>query len=147
MDFNKVIIAGRLTKDPEVRTTTSGQTVATLSVATGSVFKNAAGEKQEKTEFHSVVVWGKTAENCGQYLVKGQELLVEGRLETRSWDAPNGEKKFRTEIIAENVQFGAKPRQAGASGYDRPAPAKGPSAPAGEPTVEEEEIKIEDIPF
>jgi len=145
MDFNKVIIAGRLTKDPEVRTTTGGQSVASLSVATGRTFKNAAGEKQEKTEFHSVVAWGKTGELCGQYLVKGQEVLVEGRLETRSWDAPNGEKKFRTEIIAENVSFGSKPR--GGQGGDYASSAKSQPAPGNAPAVEEEEIKIEDIPF
>lgn len=145
MDFNKVIIVGRLTRDPEVRATTGGQSVATVSVATGRTYTNKAGEKQEKTEFHNVVVWGRLAEICGQYLVKGQEVLFEGRLETRTWEAQDGQKRTRTEIVAENMQLGSKSRGGAPSegGY-KPSPK---SAPTPEAPADEEEIKIEDIPF
>lgn len=154
MDFNKAIIVGRLTKDPETRTTTSGQTVATFSVATGTVFTNKAGEKQEKTEFHNIVAWGKVGEICGQYLTKGQEVLIEGRIETRSWDDPSGQKKYRTEINVENMRMGAKSRGGEGGGFSKPgagssAPSRPSGAPANEPAGmnDEEEIKIEDIPF
>jgi single-strand DNA-binding protein len=148
MDFNKVIIVGRLTRDPEVRTTTGGQSVATVSVATGRTYTNKAGEKQDKTEFHNVVVWGRLAEICGQYLVKGQEVLFEGRLETRVWEGQDGQKRSRTEIIAENMQLGSKGR-GGEGGNYQPRPnANKDSAPAPESEpLDEEEIKIEDIPF
>ena len=154
MDFNKVIIVGRLTKDPEVRTTTSGQSVTSISVATGRVWNNNAGERQEKTEFHSIVAWGKLAEICGQYLVKGQEVLFEGRLETRSWEGQDGQKRSRSEIVAENMQMGSKSRGAAAGGnYEKPsassAPRENSPAPAQSKESEnfEEEIRIEDIPF
>lgn len=155
MDFNKVIVVGRLTKDPEVRTTTSGQSVTSISVATGRVWNNNAGERQEKTEFHNIVAWGKLAEICGQYLVKGQEVLFEGRLETRNWEGQDGQKRSRTEIIAENMQMGAKSKGTGNSGsYEKPAntsaaPHESHSAPAPAKENEnfEEEIRIEDIPF
>lgn len=149
MNFNKAIIIGRVTKDPEVRSTPSGQTVATLSVATNRTWNNSSGEKQEKTEFHNVVVWGKLAEICGQYLVKGQEVMFEGRLETRSWEGQDGQKRSRTEIIAENMQLGAKPRGGNFSGNENYAKnsTEKTSAPASAPTNDEEEIRIEDIPF
>lgn len=154
MDFNKVIVVGRLTKDPEVRTTTSGQSVTSISVATGRVWNNNAGERQEKTEFHNIVAWGKLAEICGQYLVKGQEVLFEGRLETRNWEGQDGQKRSRTEIIAENMQMGAKSKGTGGSGsYEKSASAGAPheshSAPVPTKKSEnfEEEIRIEDIPF
>lgn len=155
MNFNKAIIIGRVTKDPEIRTTPSGQSVATLSVATNRVWNSNSGERQEKTEFHNVVAWGKLAEICGQYLVKGQEVMFEGRMETRTWEGQDGQKRSRTEIIAENMQMGAKSRGTGESGsYAKPAGnASAPqenhseSAPAKESENFEEEIRIEDIPF
>lgn len=153
MNFNKVIIVGRVTKDPEVRSTPSGQSVATLSVATNRTWNSNSGEKQEKTEFHNVVVWGKLAEICGQYLTKGQEVLFEGRLETRTWEGQDGQKRSRTEIIAENMQMGSKPRGggdfAGSGNYNKSAPAKtSATSNATENSVgDDEEIRIEDIPF
>ncbi|MFA6897010.1 MAG: single-stranded DNA-binding protein [Patescibacteria group bacterium] len=155
MNFNKAIIIGRVTKDPEVRTTPSGQSVATLSVATNRVWNSNSGERQEKTEFHNVVAWGKLAEICGQYLVKGQEVMFEGRMETRTWEGQDGQKRSRTEIIAENMQMGAKSRGTGDSGnYAKPAGSTSApqenhseSAPAKESENFEEEIRIEDIPF
>ena len=157
---NKVIIIGRLTRDPELRTTSSGQTVANLSVATSRQWKDQSGQKQEKTDFHSVVAWGRQGEVIGQYFIKGQEIYVEGRLETRSWDdKETGKKMYRTEIILEKFEFGAKPGggQGGYSGgqqQSRPAarPAAAPHEKKEEeiPTInldDEQEIRIEDVPF
>ena len=150
MNFNKAIIIGRVTKDPEVRTTAGGQSVASLTVATNRVWNSNSGERQEKTEFHNVVVWGKLAEICGQYLTKGQEVLFEGRLETRTWEGQDGQKRSRTEIIAENMQMGSKSKGAGAgSSYEKPSgpsPIEPDNSRENTP-VEEEEIRIEDIPF
>jgi len=171
MNFNKAIIIGRVTRDPEIRTTPNGQTVASIGVASNRVWNSNTGERQEKTEFHNIVAWGKLAEICGQYLVKGQLVLFEGRLETKTWEGQDGAKKSRTEIVAENMQMGPKARsqEGGASPYQNRENAQ--SAPENNPqsnerTVQtepqnkqsdnnqnnkennnEEEIKIEDIPF
>jgi single-strand DNA-binding protein len=103
---NKVIIVGRLGGDPEVRYTPGGQAVAKLSVATSENWNDKQGQKQERTEWHRVVVWGKMAEVCGQHLSKGRQVYVEGRLQTRSWDdKATGQKKYSTEIVAQTVQF------------------------------------------
>lgn len=148
MNFNKAIIIGRVTKDPEVRTTSGGQSVASISVATNRVWNSNSGERQEKTEFHNIVAWGKLAEICGQYLVKGQEVMFEGRLETRTWEGQDGQKRSRTEIVAENMQMGAKSRGQG-EGYEKTSTPSKEQEPSQEPPVssDEEEIKIEDIPF
>jgi single-strand DNA-binding protein len=103
--MNRVLIMGNLGADPELRHTTSGTPVTTLSVATTHAFTDKDGQAQETTEWHRVVVWGKQAENCVQYLGKGRAVLVEGRLATRSWEDQNGEKRYQTEIIASTVQF------------------------------------------
>ncbi len=167
MNFNKAIIVGRLTRDPEVRTTPNGQSVASISVATNRVWTNTSGEKQEKTEFHNVVAWGKLAEICGQYLTKGQLVLFEGRLETRSWEGQDGVKRSRTEIIAENMQIGPRARggEEGDAYYQVGQPAEktessqtdevrsseGQDTDGGSSEKKdedaEEEIKIEDLPF
>lgn len=149
MNFNKVIIIGRVTKDPEIRTTSGGQSVASLSVATNRVWNSNSGERQEKTEFHNVVAWGKLAEICGQYLTKGQEVLFEGRLETRTWEGQDGQKRSRTEIVAENMQMGSKSRGAGAGGgYEKSSESSQPQQQTPSKTAsDEEEIRIEDIPF
>ena len=97
------MIIGNMTRDPEVKTTPSGQTVANFSVATNLVWTDQSGQKQEKAEFHNIVAWRKLADICGQYLKKGGKVYVEGRLQTRSWDDQTGNKKYRTEIIADNV--------------------------------------------
>lgn len=102
---NKVIIVGRLGKDPEVRTVSGGNTVATMTIATSENWTDRDGQKQERTEWHRVVVWGKLAELCGKYLSKGRQAYVEGRLQTRSWEDQQGVKKYTTEIVANTVQF------------------------------------------
>jgi single-strand DNA-binding protein len=161
MNVNKVIIVGRLTRDPELRTTTSGQTVTSIGVATNRYWTNKAGQKQDKTEFHNIILWGRLAEIAGQYLVKGQEAYFEGRLESRSYKGKDGVDRKVTEIIAENMQLGSKAQGAGGGSYSprsaqgsAPATSQGvQSAPAEEiPTInlDEEmasEVKIEDVPF
>lgn len=113
MYLNKALIIGNLTRDPEVKSLPSGITVASFSVATNRVWKDKNGAKQENTDFHNVVIFGRQAEIVGQYLKKGSSVLVEGRMQTRSWDAQDGSKKYRTEIVADRVQFG--PRREGGS--------------------------------
>ena len=155
MNFNKAIIIGRVTKDPETRTTPNGQTVASIGVASNRVWNTNNGEKQEKVEYHSIVAWGKLAEICGQYLTKGQLVLFEGRLETRTWDGQDGIKRSKTEIIAENMQMGPRPRsqEDGSTYQTKKEPAQNntsqnqTSEQAPENASSDEEIKIEDIPF
>jgi single-strand DNA-binding protein len=145
MYLNKVIIIGNLTRDPELKSLPSGIQVANIGVATNRVWKDKEGNKQENTEFHNVVIFGRQAETTAQYLRKGSSVLIEGRLQTRSWEA-DGIKKYRTEIIAESVQFG--PRKEGVSTQSSPT-TNSQVAPKEEDTVEypEEEINPEDIPF
>ncbi len=154
MYLNKAIIVGNLTRDPELKALPSGMQVASMSIATNLVYKNKAGEKQEQVEFHNVVVFGRQAETAAQYLKKGQQAMIEGRIQTRSWDdKKSGEKKYRTEIVADRVQFGAKPAgsqpaSGGGGSVGRPvAPAT--SKPAVEPGFEDfaGDINPEDIPF
>jgi len=102
---NKVIVVGRLGADPEVKTVTGGQNVARLSVATSENWTDKQGQKQERTEWHRIVVWGKLAELCGKYLSKGRQVYVEGRLQTRQWEDQQGQKRYTTEIVANTVQF------------------------------------------
>jgi len=103
---NKVILVGRLGKDPEVRSTPSGTTVAKFSLATDERFTDKNGEKQERTEWHNIVAWGKLGEICGQYLKKGKLIYIDGSIRTDSWDdKESGQKKYRTEIIAQNMQM------------------------------------------
>lgn len=145
--LNRVTILGNVTRDPETRTTTTGQTVVSFSVATSRRWKDqASGELKEATEFHNCVAWAKLAQTVGTYVRKGSKLYVEGRLQTRSWDDPSGVKKYRTEIIADNVilldKKGEGPAAASASAA---SPAADETAQPATPT--EEEINIEDIPF
>lgn len=157
MNVNKVILVGRLTRDPEVRTTPSGQTVAAIGLATGRTWTDKQGQKQEKTEFHNVVMWGRTAEVAGQYLVKGQEIFVEGRLESRKYTGKDGVERKTTDVIVESFQFGSKPQGASRGNYSAPAAQKPsasqPQAPKEEqiPTInlddEQGEVRIEDVPF
>jgi single-strand DNA-binding protein len=102
--INKVIIVGRLGQDPETKNV-SGNTVARLSVATSENWVDKEGQKQERTEWHRVTIWGKLAENCGKYLSKGRQVYVEGKLQTRSWEDQQGQKRYATEIVANTVQF------------------------------------------
>lgn len=105
MSMNIAIVAGNLGRDPEVRVTPSGRAVATLSVATNESWTDQEGNRQERTEWHRVVVWGKQAENCGQYLSKGRQVCVQGRIQTRKWTDQNGQDRYTTEIVAQRVDF------------------------------------------
>lgn len=102
---NKVIIVGRLGADPEVKTVNGGKEVARLSVATSESWNSQDGQRQERTEWHRIVAWGKLAELCGKYLSKGRQVYLEGRLQTRSWEDDQGQKRFATEIVANTIQF------------------------------------------
>jgi len=156
MYINKAILYGNLTRDPELRSLPSGIAVCSFSVATNRVWKDKNGAKQESTDFHNIVVFGRQAETVNQYLKKGSGVYVEGRIQTRSWDdKTSGEKKYRTEIVADRVQFGPK---SGSGGGSAPSSAQAADAPKGkgkpEPkenlaTIEypEEDINPEDIPF
>ena len=164
MNLNKVIIIGRLTRDPEAKTTPSGQMVCNLSLATNRVWNNQGNEKQEATEFHNVVLWRRLAEIASQYLKKGSLALIEGRLQTRSWQDQTGVKKYRTEIVAESMQLGPRSSNAGTaynpnqSNFTNQSQNKEnqPKQQQKEleddiPVIEEkkdnEEINVEDIPF
>lgn len=152
MSLNRAQVIGNMTRDPEVRTTSSGQSVANFSVATNMSWTDPQGQKQERTEFHNVVAWGKLGEICGQYLAKGRRVYVEGRLQTRDWETPEGQKRQRTEIVAENVIMLDRPSQGGGQYADAAASAPtSVGAPAAQQEVEksmgEQEIKVEDIPF
>lgn len=159
MNLNKAMIIGNLTRDPEVRTTPSGQTVASFAVATNFVWTDQSGQKQERVEFHNVVTWRRLAEICGQYLKKGSKIYIEGRLQTRDWTGQDGVKRYRTEIVAENMIMLDRVGASGGSfdrGTSAPAPEEQPSI-SNEPVinneqpveseVDEEEIKVENIPF
>lgn len=146
MDLNRATILGRLTRDPEVRTTNTGQTVTSMAVATGRSWKDASGVKQERTEFHNCVLWGKLGEIAGQYLSKGRRVYLEGRIETRDWVGQDGNKRYRTEIVAESMIMLDGPKGSGSAGGNNSAPAAVPP-PASSGPVVEEEIKVEDIPF
>lgn len=167
MNFNKIIIAGNLTRDPESKTMPSGHNVVNFGVATNRVWTDQSGNRQEAADFHNIVAFGKLADICSSYLSKGRLVLIEGRIQTRSWQDQDGNKKYRTEIVAENMQMG--PRSAAAdSTTDQPS-AKQPAAvmpkeeipvieaeempsdvakPAQPTTTEESgEINVKDIPF
>ena len=154
MNLNKVFVLGNLTRDPELRQTTTGQTVCSFSIATNRKFTDKTGQKQEQVEFHNIVAWGRQAEIINQYLHKGSMILVEGRLQTRSWQDQQGAKHWKTEIIAEQIQLGPRP-SGGTYGQDRTA---NPTAPAEQKPAQDttpiielpedgEEIDVKDIPF
>ena len=167
MNLNKIFLIGRLTQDPEARSTQSGQTVTTLKMATNRVWNDKSGQKQEAVEYHTVVAWARLGEIAAQYLKKGGLVLIEGRMQTRSWVDKENNKRYTTEIIAESLQLG--PRSAG-TGYESREPmaprssmndVKRPSAVSDaeipiigedEPLsagVEESEMRVnkEDLPF
>lgn len=124
MAVNKVILVGNLGKDPELRYTASGQAVATFSLATTEKFKNKGGEQQERTEWHNVVAWGPLAEICGKYLVKGKQIYCEGRIQSRSYDDRDGNKRYITEIVMSDMQMlGGRPGDESGGAGARPARA------------------------
>ena len=140
---NKAIIIGNLGRDPEVRFTPSGQPVAKFSVATTERWKDQQGQLQERTEWHNIVVWGKQAESCGQYLAKGRQVYVEGRITNRSYDDKDGNKRYITEIIARDVRFlGGAPGGGGGGG----GRAQSFTPPAGEEPPQSAPPE-DDIPF
>ncbi|MFH0831120.1 MAG: single-stranded DNA-binding protein [Parcubacteria group bacterium] len=174
MDLNKVMLIGNITQDPEVRTTPQGQNVCSFSVATNLTWTDQSGQRQSRAEFHNIVAWRKLADICAQYLQKGKKVYVEGRLQTRSWDGKDGVKRYRTEVVADNmIMLSYGPGQGGGAASARGAgSAVGGKAAAPEavPTVEldadtkgvgkpvatvaagkgaakNETITIEDIPF
>jgi single-strand DNA-binding protein len=109
MNLNKVILVGRVTKDPEIRTTPSGKSVASFGLATNEYWKDNQGNRKEMTEFHNIIFWGKQADTIKEYVSKGMLLLIEGKIRTRSWES-NGVKKYATDIVGEGFQFGPKPQ-------------------------------------
>lgn len=152
MDLNKAILAGNLTRDPEIRSLPSGAKVCNFSIATNRVWKDKDGVQQKSTDFHNIVVFGRQAETSAQYLKKGQQVLIEGRIQTRSWEDQNGDKKYRTEIVADRVQFGAKSSgsSSGDSSYQSSnKEQQGEKDSGGDEQINypEEEVNPEDIPF
>jgi single-strand DNA-binding protein len=141
---NKVILVGNLGRDPEIRSTPSGQQVAKFSLATSRRWKDRDGNRQDQTEWHNIVCWGKLAEIAGQYLTKGKQIYVEGRIQTDSWeDRTSGEKKYRTEIVCNDFQMlGRRGDDEYSQGGSRSAPAPAP-APAPPPISSDDD----DIPF
>ncbi|MBU0707024.1 single-stranded DNA-binding protein [Patescibacteria group bacterium] len=146
MNLNKAMILGNLTREPETRTTPKGQAVSNFGVATNRVWRDQqSGEKKQSAEYHNVVAWGKLADICTQYLHKGSKVYIEGRLQTRSWDDPSGQKKYRTEIIAENmIMLDRKGDTPDAGTQATQADANENKPPVATP---DEEISVEDIPF
>ncbi len=156
MYLNKAIVIGNLTRDPELKSLPSGIQVVSMSLATNRVWKDKNGAKQEAVDYHNVVAFGKQAELIAQYLRKGSSALVEGRMQTRSWDGKDGEKRYRTEIVTDSVQFGTRagdgsgsktPYTANTASASKTSPASTP-APAMD-TIEypADDINPEDIPF
>ena len=154
MFYNKAIIIGNVTRDPEIKALPSGAKVTSLSVATNRVWKDQAGAKKEQTDFHNVVVFGRQAETVAQYIKKGSMLMIEGRIQTRSWDGADGKKNYRTEIVADRVQFG--PRGGATAGGTTVAGSNDPQSNSpmsqGAKDVEtidypDDDINAEDIPF
>jgi len=151
MYLNKAIIIGNLTRDPEIRSLPSGVKVCSFSLATNRVWKDKNGARQESADYHNVVVFGRQAENVAQYMKKGSSMLVEGRIQTRSWeDKTSGEKKYRTEIVADRTQFGPKGGSTNTSiqsaGSDKALNEKD-SKEIDTIEYPEEDINPEDIPF
>ena len=158
MYLNKALIIGNLTRDPELKALPSGMNVTSFSVATNRVWKDSKGAKQEATDYHNIVVFGRQAETAAQYLKKGSNVLIEGRMQTRSWDGQDGKKQYRTEVVADRVQFGTRPTGTGTGSFGSSDGAvdssKKPSEDTGNAlnqldSIEypEEEINSEDIPF
>lgn len=149
-DFNQAIVMGNLTRDPEMRSTPSGQNVTSFSVATNRSWQDQSGERKDAVEYHNIVAWGKLAELVNEYLKKGRKVLVVGRLQTRSWDAEDGSKRQRTEIVASDINFvGGGQADGGSFGDDEinqeSKPTKKDEAPIED--MGEGEINLDDIPF
>jgi len=146
---NKVILVGNLGRDPEMRSTQGGQPIASFSVATSRKFKDKEGNRQEQTEWHNVVCFGRQAEVAGQYLTKGKMIYVEGRLQTRSWDdKESGKKQYKTEIVCENFQMLGSRGESGSGGAGSGAGRDaGQNASAGDSPDAVQGFQDDDIPF
>lgn len=158
MNLNKAMLIGNLTRDPETRSTPSGQTVCSFGLATNRRWNDKDGQRQEQVEFHNIVAWGKLAEICGQYLVKGKKVYAEGRIQTRKWQGQDGVDRYRTEIVLDNMQMLDRAGAGGAPTNPSMSAATPPAAPTSEPIIDvtneqpvvqsaDEGIKIEEIPF
>lgn len=147
---NKVILVGNLGKDPEVSYLPSGQSVTKFSLATSRSYKDKTGEWKEETEWHNIVAWGKTGETVAQYLAKGRQVYVEGRIQSRTWEDKEGKKRYNTDIIAENIMLLGGRGEGGGEGQARPAgAARGAQKPAADDEFSQAqpEITDDDIPF
>src|SRR3989344_5709370 len=151
MNLNKVILIGRLVSDPEMRSTPGGQTVCSFRLATNRMWTDKNGQKQQSTEYHNIILWRRLAEIASQYLTKGALAMIEGSIQTRSWQDSSGNKRYTTEIIGQNIQMGPKSAMVGQQYQENKSkPAVAQDLPQEEiPIIEEaeEEINIEDIPF
>ena len=151
MNLNKAMIIGNLTRDPETRTTPSGQNVASFSVATSLTWTDNTGQQQKKTEFHNIVAWRKLADICTQYLRKGSKVYIEGRLQTNEWIGQDGIKKYRTEIVADNMIMldRANTNNDSQGNFNNNTASKNNNQEEELPTInaDEEEIRVENIPF
>lgn len=152
MYLNKAILIGNLTRDPELRSLPSGVQVANMGVATNRIWKDKNGSRQESTDYHNVVVFGRQAETTAQYLRKGSSVLIEGRIQTRSWESSDGKKNYRTEVVADRVQFG--PRSAGAASANVEDKSSVSNESEGSDISQDEQIdypeenvNVDDIPF
>ena len=141
MDLNKVMLIGRITRQPELKTTTTGQNVVSFSIATNRNWKDKDGNKQERAEFHNLVAWGKLADICSQYLEKGKKIYVEGRLQTRDWEGQDGVKRYRTEVVMSEMIMLDRAGSGNSGSTDEivvePLEDNGPT----------DEVNLEDIPF
>lgn len=144
MNLNKVFLIGNLTRDPELRTLPSGKPVASFGLATNRIWNDQSGKRQQAAEFHNIVVFGKLAEIAKQYLSKGKSALIEGRIQTRSWEAQDGTKKSRTEIVAERLQLGPR---GGSIGTNTPTAPQQEAVDTIEYPQDEGEINPDEIPF
>ena len=148
MYINKAMLFGNLTRDPELRALPSGMNVCNFSIATNRVYRDREGKKQEQTDFHNIVVFGRQADTVAQYLKKGSSVFVEGRMQTRSWDdKTSGEKKYRTEVVADRVQFGPKPGGGGGGKRSEEAPEEVSSGGGAGIEYPKDDINPDDIPF
>jgi single-strand DNA-binding protein len=147
MNLNKAMVIGNLTRDPELRNTPSGQSVASFSVATNLVWTDQSGQQQKKTEFHNIIAWRKLAEICSKYLHKGSKVFIEGRLQTTDWTGQDGVKRYRTEIVTENMIMldtkGSSPMGGGLPSNSSPEA----TIEVPDELIDDEEIRVENIPF
>jgi len=149
MNLNKVILIGNLTSDPELRSTPSGQPVCNFRMATNRIWTDKnSNQKQQETEYHTVVAWGRLAEIASQFLTKGSLTMIEGRLKTRSWQDSSGNKRYRTEIVAQTMQLGPKSSKSQNESVEQPKETKEEIPIIEEPSEKEEgEIDVKDIPL